>query len=137
MKLQKWYVLFSLLLVAGFVVWLTTGAPLAADLNPGNVGARCNGTGTWHFVNNQTENATGGTLTAIFSCGTITTDITSHVNRGTVQWEITTTGNCTLENATTDLPGRLQLSDFFCTAPTPTPTPSPTPTPRPTPTPTP
>jgi len=42
----------------------------AADLNPGNIGATCNGTGTWHFVNNQVgPGQPAGTLVATFSCG--------------------------------------------------------------------
>ena len=145
MKLQKWYVLFSLLLVAGFVVSLTTGAGRAAELNPGNIGATCNGTGTWHFVNNQVGFfGAAGTLTATFSCGTQTVTAFKVNPNGNQQFIVETTGTCTLLSAFTTLadgvtpmPGNLLLSDFVCAAATPTPTPTPTATPTPTVTPSP
>ena len=141
MKLKKWCVLFSLLLVAGFAVSLisssggrtsSTGAASAADLNVNQANKfTCDGTGSWHFVNNKTDGPTEGTLTAMFSCGTMATDIVSQVNKGTTHWVITTHGDCTLLDAFTDLPGDLQLSELTCTL-TPTPTPTSTPTPSPT-----
>jgi hypothetical protein len=106
----------------------------AAVLSNGS-GQSCNGTASWHFVNNQTGGACGP-ITAIFTCDG------SLVSKGPVdpekclnsvdQYRVTTSGSCTLVSASTDLPGRLVLSDFTCTpSPTPTPTPSPTPTPTP------
>jgi hypothetical protein len=140
MKLRKWCVIFSLVLVAGFGVSLsggrissTTGEALAANLSNAN-GQTCDGAGFWHFVNNQIQGATTGTLTANFSCGSVTTSIPSHVTPGTIHFEVLTDGSCTLLSASTNLPGRLVLSDFTC-GPTPTPTPTVTPTPTPTPTP--
>jgi len=141
-KLKKWCVIFSLVLVAGFAVSLsggrtssTTGEALAADLSNGN-DQTCNGTGLWHFVNNQIGGATTGILTATFSC--VVDPITvapSHVTPGTIHFEILSGGNCTLQDASTDLPVKLVLSDFTCAqTPTPTPTPTPSPTPKPTPT---
>ena len=131
MKLRKWCVIFSLVLVAGFGVSLsggrtssTTGAALAADLDNG-FGQTCTGAGNFHFVNNQIQGATTGSLTATFSCGEFTV-MPSHVTRGTIHFNVLTSGSCTLEDAFTDLPGKLALSDFTC-APTPTPTPTPTP----------
>jgi len=107
----------------------------AADLNPGNVGATCNGTGTWHFVNNQVGALLPpGTLVATFSCGPETVTAFKVNPNGNQQFTVETTGNCTLMNAHTNLPGKLVLSDFVCAAPTATPTPTPTPTATPTPT---
>src|SRR5262245_8684132 len=100
----------------------------AANLNPGNKGATCNGDGVWHFVNNQTGGQqTPGTLTVIFSCGTVTNPMPSKINQNVQQWVVTTTGNCTLQDASTNLQGTLVLSNFECAAATPTPTPTPTP----------
>ena len=108
----------------------------AAELS-NDVGATCNGTGAWNFVQNQTEGATGGTITADFSCGAVATNITTHVSNSNIHWTVATSGSCTLNNATTTtasgdpLPGHLVLSDFTCAAGTPTPTPTPTPGPTP------
>ena len=105
----------------------------AADLNPGQVGAfSCNGTGIWHFVNNQTGTTTPGLLTVTFSCGTFSNVAPSKVNsNGVQQFLVTTHGNCTLEGASTNLPGNLVLSDLTCAAATPTPSPTATGTPTP------
>jgi len=100
----------------------------AADLNPGNLGATCNGTGTWHFVNNQTGTTTPGTLNAAFSCGSEGPVGPFKINpNGNQQFFVETSGECTLTGATTNLPGNLVLSDFVCAAATPTPTPTATP----------
>ena len=104
----------------------------AADLSNGS-GQTCNGLGTWHFVNNQT-NGVSGPLTATFSCGSFTVDPSS-VLKSVNHYIVVTNGDCTLVNATTGaVPGKLVLSDFTCTpgsTPTPTPTPPSTPTPTP------
>jgi hypothetical protein len=113
-----------------------TDQTLAAELS-NDQGASCNGTGTWHFVNNH--------VGAVLPAGTITVDFTNcptevasafKINpNGDQQFIVQTSGNCSLEDASTDLPGKLVLSDFVCVAGTPTPTPSPSPSPSPSPTP--
>jgi hypothetical protein len=145
-KLKKWCVVFSLLLVAGFAVSLisqsggrtssTTGTALAADLQNG-FGATCNGTGNFHFVNNQNDGVVGP-ITVTFICNGVPVTIgpmnPSKITPGVIQFNVPTLGNCILTDASTgDVPGNLVLSDFTC-SPTPTPTPTPTKTPTPTPT---
>jgi hypothetical protein len=103
----------------------------AAELNPGNVGATCNGTGSWHFVNNQTGTTTPGMLQVTFSCGTFTVGPSKVNPNGVQQFIVSTSGDCKLLGAVTNLPGKLVLSDFTCAAATPTPTPTPTATPTP------
>jgi hypothetical protein len=87
-------------------------AALAANLHNGQ-GSTCDGIATWHFVNNQTGGAAPGTLTAIFSTGTVTTG-PSAVNSNVQHFIVQTTGDVTLVNASTNLPGRLVLSDLTC-----------------------
>ena len=100
--------LLSLALAAG----ISTSA-IAADIHNG-IGERCNGTGTWHFVNNQTGGAAGGLLNAQFSNSNFTnvspTKVLSHVQH----FVVTTYGNNALVNASTNLPGLLVLSDYKC-----------------------
>jgi hypothetical protein len=145
MKLKKWCVVFSLLLVVGFAASLisqrggrtssATGVALAADMTNG-IGATCNGIGAWHFVNNQRDGAVGS-ITATFTCGASTVIITAtpdQISGPVLHFRIATDGDCELESATTgSVPGKLLLSDFAC-SPNPTPTPTPTPTVSPTPT---
>jgi hypothetical protein len=69
-------------------------------------------TGTWHFVNNQTGGAAAGTLTATWSSGDTCTVGASAVNAKTQHFYCTASG--TLESASTNLPGKLVLSDFSC-----------------------
>jgi hypothetical protein len=68
--------------------------------------------GTWHFVNNQTGGAAAGELTATFSDGTVCTTGPSAVNQNAQHFLCTASG--TLLSASTNLPGRLVLSDFSC-----------------------
>ena len=70
--------------------------------------------GTWHFVNNQTGGAAAGTLTAIFSSGTVVT-VASAVLQKTQHFNVSAAG--TLIDASTNLPGKLVLSDFSCEEP--------------------
>ena len=88
-------------------------AALAATLSNGN-GQACSGSGTWHFVNNQTGGAGAGMLTASFSGGVTLTTGPEKVLANTQHFYVSTTAGATLLNATTNLPGRLQLSDFTC-----------------------
>ena len=101
-------------------------------------GTVCNGTGKWHFINNQT----GGScqdLTAQFNCGGTLVTKTVPVTPGkclssVAHYNVTTSGNCSLVTADTgDQPGNLVLSDLSCSFTPPPPTPTPTPTPSPTP----
>jgi len=101
-----------LALIVGLVLG-TSGAALAATLSNAN-GQTCDGTGSWHFVNNQIGSATSGSITAVFSCGTFTS-AQSKVTPGTIHFQIGTSGDCTLLSGSTNLPGRLVLSDFTCT----------------------
>lgn len=86
---------------------------VAATLSNGN-GQTCDGAGTWHFVNNQTDGASAGTLTANFSGGLTVTTGAGAVNQKTQHFFVSTTGGATLLSASTNLPGRLVLSDFTC-----------------------
>jgi hypothetical protein len=91
-------------------------AALAATLTNGS-SQTCGDSATWHFVNNQTGGAAAGTLTATFNTpsGTlvITTGATTVLNN-TQHFFVSTPGAATLVTASTNLPGRLQLSDFEC-----------------------
>ncbi len=68
--------------------------------------------GTWHFVNNQTGGAGPGTLTAVIG-GQLCIVGPSKVNNNTQHFYCP--GSGALQSASTDLPGRLVLSDFTCT----------------------
>lgn len=114
-KLPTRNVLVSLALTAGIAAPI---AALAADLSNG-FGSTCDGSGMFHFVNNQVGGATTGTITAEFTCGTFTSG-PSKVTGGTIQFLIGTSGSCELLDASTNLPGRLVLSDFTCTPATTT-----------------
>jgi hypothetical protein len=88
-------------------------AAFAADL--ANLSGQSCGasTGEWHFVNNQTGGATAaGTLTATFSSGDSCTVTASKVNQNTQHFYCIAAG--ALQSASTNLPGRLVLSDFTC-----------------------
>ena len=68
--------------------------------------------GTWHFVNNQVSRGSGpGTLTAEFSSGVIV-EGPSSVNNSTQHFHVIASGS--LINASTNLDGKLVLSDFSC-----------------------
>jgi hypothetical protein len=69
-------------------------------------------TGTWHFVNNQTGGAPAGTLTATWSSGDTCSVSPSKVLANTQHFDCIASG--TLLTASTNLPGRLVLSDFTC-----------------------
>ncbi|HSB85233.1 MAG TPA: hypothetical protein VLD86_02935 [Ilumatobacteraceae bacterium] len=70
--------------------------------------------GTWHFVNNQVPAGSPlGTLTATFSSGEVASDIGEAKGGGSTQhFYVTASG--TLTGASTDLGGKLVLSDFSC-----------------------
>lgn len=89
-----------------------SGAAYAADLANLN-GQSCGDmVGTWHFVNNQVPLGSGtGHLTATFSGGSCSTDAGKVLYR-TQHFFCTAVGE--LLGASTNLGGRLVLSDFSC-----------------------
>jgi len=88
------------------------GTALAAQLD--NLSGQSCGdyTGTWHFVNNQTGGAGAGTLSATWSSGNSCSVSPSKVLSSTQHFYCTGAG--ALLGASTNLPGRLVLSDFSC-----------------------
>jgi hypothetical protein len=95
-----------------------TGTASAANLT--NLSGQSCGafSGTWHFVNNQTGGAPAGTLSATWSSGDACIVSAFKVLTSTQHFYCIASG--TLLGASTNLPGRLQLSDFSCnTAPPP------------------
>jgi hypothetical protein len=106
---------FALILVAGAL-------PAQAATIENLSGQSCGGDiGTWHFVNNQTGGAAAGSLTATWSSGDTCTVGPSSVNRNTQHFNCIASG--ALTSATTNLPGRLVLSDFSCETKEPPPPP--------------
>ena len=102
---------------------------IAADLHSPHIGSECKSADlrVWHFVNNQTGGATGGTLTAMFDLNgdddsndpgeIITNSNPTHVNNNVLQWDIFLSGDVTLLGASStsggvSIPGKLVLSDF-------------------------
>jgi hypothetical protein len=100
----------------------------AATLNPSQIGTSCDGPAVWHFVNNQTGGAAAGTLTATFDTGTFVVGATT-VLANTQHFFVTTSDAATLLGASTNLPGRLVLSDVDCGVAPPPPPPPPPPAP--------
>jgi hypothetical protein len=92
---------------------LASGAALSGTIENLN-GQTCgDATGTWHFVNNQTGGAAAGTLMATWSSGNSCVTNASTVNKSNQHFYCTASG--TLDSASTNLPGRLVLSDWSCT----------------------
>jgi hypothetical protein len=105
--MKKW------MLVLTAVVALSGGSLMAVSISNIN-GQSCGDfSGTWHFVNNQVPAGSGvGTLTATWSTGETCTVLASKVNGSTQHFYCTASG--TLASASTNLGGRLVLSDFSC-----------------------
>ena len=106
--MKKWMLVFTA------IVALAGGTLMAATL--GNLsGQSCgSGTGTWHFVNNQTGGAADGTLYATFSDGSDCQTGPSK-NTGSTQHFYCYGNGGTLTGASTgSLAGKLVLSDFSC-----------------------
>jgi hypothetical protein len=91
---------------------ITSGAALAVNISNLSGQSCGDSTGTWHFVNNQTGGAAAGILNASWSSGNTCTVSPSAVNNNTQHFNCTAAG--TLLSASTNLPGRLVLSDFSC-----------------------
>lgn len=89
-----------------------SGAAMAGNISNLN-GQSCGGlTGTWHFVNNQTPRGSGpGTLTANWSGGSCSVG-PSATTQSVQHFYCTASGD--LLSASTNLGGRLVLSDFSC-----------------------
>ena len=98
--------------VMAVAMTMVSGTALAADI--ANLsGQSCGGlSGTWHFVNNQTGGAGPGTLTATWSSGDTCTVGPTAVNAKVQHFYCTASGELT--GASTNLPGKLVLSDFTC-----------------------
>jgi hypothetical protein len=94
------------------VVALAGGTLMAAEIN--NLSGQSCGdfSGNWHFINNQTGGAPAGTLTATWDSGDTCTVGPSKVLASTQHFNCIASG--TLVSASTNLPGRLVLSDFSC-----------------------
>jgi hypothetical protein len=87
----------------------------AADLHEPHLGLGCSTgfVGTFHFVNNQTGGEQSqGTLTAVIG-GTQYVVGAYKINQN-VQHFLVEDAEGTIESASTDLDGRLVLSDFSC-----------------------
>jgi hypothetical protein len=102
----------------GIMVFLAVAALGGATLMAatlGNLSGQSCGdfTGTWHFVNNQVPAGSGtGTLSATWSSGDSCSVSASKVNGSTQHFYCTASG--TLTGASTNLGGKLVLSDFSC-----------------------
>lgn len=107
---KTWYWMTAAAVATG----LSAGAAMAATLSNAS-GQTCGSgfVGTWHFVNNQTDGAAAGTLTANWDSGNMCITGPTKVNQNVQHFHCTATG--TLLSASTTLPGRLVLSDFTCT----------------------
>ena len=101
-----------LVTAVAMAIGVSSGVASAADISNLN-GQSCGDfTGTWHFVNNQTGGASAGTLTASWSSGDFCQVVAASVNNKTQHFFCTAAG--ALVSASTNLPGKLVLSDFTC-----------------------
>ncbi len=96
----------------GAVAIAFAGVAVAATISNINGQSCGTDTGTWHFVNNQTGGAAAGTLSATWSSGDSCTVTASKVLGSTQHFNCIASG--ALTGASTNLPGRLVLSDFSC-----------------------
>jgi hypothetical protein len=109
--MKKWQWISAL----GVAAVSVATAVYAAEI--GNLsGQSCGGqTGTWHFINNQVPSGSGtGTLTATWSSGNSCSTSASAINKSTQHFYCTASG--TLLSASTNLGGKLVLSDFTCSS---------------------
>ncbi|MBH0200280.1 MAG: hypothetical protein HP497_12810 [Nitrospira sp.] len=102
----------KLVMLLGLGLVLSSSPAMAASIS--NLSGQSCGAadGTWHFVNNQTGGAAAGTLTATWASGDTCTTTASAVNKSTQHFYCTASG--ALTGASTNLPGKLVLSDFSC-----------------------
>ena len=107
--MKKWFKVSAL----GVAVGVVSVAAWAASIE--NLSGQSCGefTGVWHFINNQVPaGSPKGTITATFSGGNMCVVDSYQVNKSTQHFSCTGAG--TLLTATTNLGGRLVLSDFSC-----------------------
>ncbi len=109
MRIQKTHAVRTALAAIALTI---SGAATAADIS--NVSGQSCGslTGTWHFVNNQLRGASPGTLTAAWSSGDTCAVGASATTRSVQHFYCSASGE--LLSASTNLGGRLVLSDFSC-----------------------
>jgi hypothetical protein len=115
--MKKRYWMATLAIALG----VSSGTALAATISNLN-GQSCpeGFTGTYHFVNNQIPAPNSpGTITATFDSGDTCITGPSKITQNTQHFLCVATG--ALTGASTNLGGRLQLSDFTCTATKPPP----------------
>lgn len=99
----------------GFALLAALAIPavsIAADLHNGFGSSCAPDIGVFHFVNNQTGGAAAGTITATFDNGDVVVTGPSKVNASTQHFIVESDG--ALVDASTNLPGRLVLSDLTC-----------------------
>ena len=111
----------GLFVFMGLALMLAAGPVPAHAADIGNLSGQSCGdfSGIWHFVNNQTGGAPAGTLTASWSSGDTCSVGPSQVNTNVQHFNCIASGG--LLSASTDLPGKLVLSDFTCETKTPPP----------------
>jgi hypothetical protein len=107
MQHRKYWVSAAVVALVG-----VSSPAIAAELQNGSGQSCGDAIGQWHFVNNQTGGAGPGTLTASFSDGTSWTVGPTKVNKNVQHFDVESAG--TLVSASTNLAGRLVLSDFTC-----------------------
>jgi hypothetical protein len=100
--------------IAGAALAAVAGAGVVTAATISNINGQSCGdsVGLWHFVNNQKEGAARGTLTATWDSGDTCIVVAGKVNGGTQHFYCSASG--ALSSASTNLPGRLVLSDFSC-----------------------
>ena len=111
--MRKRYVLTSIGMVAGLTL---AGVVPASAVSISNLSGQSCGDqiGTWHFVNNQVPAGSPvGTLVATYSSGEVASDL-GEVKGGGATQHFYVTASGTLTSASTDLGGKLVLSDFSC-----------------------
>lgn len=107
--------ILGLVVFTGLALMLAAGPVPAHAANLANLNGQACGegfVGAWHFINNQVPLGTpAGTITALFSSGTCVEGASKILNR-TQHFDCVASG--ALLGASTNLPGRLVLSDFTC-----------------------
>ena len=102
-------------LVTGIAAALMGGAAYAVSISNLN-GQSCGDfSGNWHFINNQVTGGLVGTLTATWSSGDSCVVAASQYNPSKTTQHFNCTASGTLVSASTNLDGKLVLSDFTCT----------------------
>jgi len=103
----------KMILLAAFALTMGVSATAFAATITNLSGQSCgDSTGTWHFVNVQTNGAAAGTLTATWDSGDSCTKTADTVNKREQGFYCTASG--TLTSASSNLPGYIRLSDFSC-----------------------